>query len=210
MQLNLKLNYYNMKKGNKLTLILNYVKYHLIDDIRYLPNNISTGISNIIKYFKIVWNDRDYDYTYIFNILRFKLEKQAKYINDKNRFISSRRNAELMLLTSRLIELIKGDVYDTEYMDYYESKIEFVPYGDKKDLFSMEETMIYENFDEYFKKYPLQYKKAINGELNRFTREEDESKNKKIYAMEIAQENHNRCRRLLFKILESNIEKWWD
>ncbi len=209
MQLNLKLNYY-MEKENKLTLILNYVKYHLIDDIRYLPNNISTGISNIIKYFKIVWNDRDYDYTYIFNILRFKLEKQAKYINDKNRFISSRRNAELMLLTSRLIELIKVDAYDTEYMDYYESKIEFVPYGDKKDLFSMEETMIYENFDEYFKKYPLQYKKALNGELNRFTREEDESKNKKIYAMEIAQENHNRCRRLLFKILESNIEKWWD
>jgi hypothetical protein len=199
-----------MEKENKLTLILNYVKYHLIDDIRYLPNNISTGISNIIKYFKIVWNDRDYDYTYIFNILRFKLEKQAKYINDKNRFISSRRNAELMLLTSRLIELIKVDAYDTEYMDYYESKIEFVPYGDKKDLFSMEETMIYENFDEYFKKYPLQYKKALNGELNRFTREEDESKNKKIYAMEIAQENHNRCRRLLFKILESNIEKWWD
>ena len=209
MQLNLKLNYY-MEKENKLTLILNYVKYHLIDDIRYLPNNISTGISNIIKYFKIVWNDRDYDYTYIFNILRFKLEKQAKYINDKNRFISSRRNAELMLLTSRLIELIKEDAYDTEYMDYYESKIEFVPYGDKKDLFSMEETMIYENFDEYFKKYPLQYKKALNGELNRFTREEDESKNKKIYAMEIAQENHNRCRRLLFKILEDNIEKWWD
>ena len=95
-------------------------------------------------------------------------------------------------------------------MNYYESKIEFVPYGDKKDLFSMEETMIYENFDEYFKKYPLQYKKALNGELNRFTREEDESKNKKIHAMEIAQENHNRCRRLLFKILEDNIEKWWD
>ena len=189
---------------------MNYVKYHLIDDIRYLPNNISTGITNIIKYFKIIWNDRDYDHSYIFNILRFKLEKQAKYINDKNRFISSRRNAELMLLTSRLIELIKEDAYDTEYMDYYESKIEFVPYGDKKDLFSMEETMIYENFDEYFKKYPLQYKKALNGELNRFTREEDESKNKKIYAMEIAQENHNRCRRLLFKILEDNIEKWWD
>ena len=209
MQLNLKLNYY-MEKENKLTLILNYVKYHLIDDIRYLPNNISTGICNLIKYFKIIWKDRDYDHTYIFNILRFKLEKQAKYINDKNRFISSRRNAELMLLTSRLIELIKDDVYDTEYMDYYESKIEFVPYGDKKDLFSMEETMIYENFDEYFKKYPLQYKKALNGELNRFTREEDESKNKKIYAMEIAQENHNRCRRLLFKILEDNIEKWWD
>jgi hypothetical protein len=194
----------------KTRIILNYIKYHLIDDIRYLPNNISHGIKNIFKYFKIIWNDRDYDHSYIFDLLRFKLEKQSKYINDKGRFISSSRNAELMLLTSRLIELIKDDVYDTEYLDYYESKIEFVPIEGRDGLFGMEEIMINENFDDYFKKYPLQYKKALNGELNRFTREEGESKNKKIYAMEIAQENHNRCRRLLFKILENNIEKWWD
>jgi len=199
-----------MEKGSNLSKMFNYIKYHLIGDIKYLPKYISTGVCNLIKYFKVIWNDRDYDYTYIFNILSFKLEKQAKYINDKNRFISSRRSAELMLLTSRLIELIKDDVYSNEYMDYYESKIEFVSCEDKKDLFGIEETMISENFDEYFEKYPLQYKKALNGELNRFTREEDESKNKKIYAIEIAQENHNRCRRLLFKILESNIEKWWD
>jgi hypothetical protein len=31
-----------------------------------------------------------------------------------------------------------------------------------------------------------------------------------IIAMEIAHENQERCRKLLHKILEDNLEKWWD
>jgi hypothetical protein len=39
-----------------------------------------------------------------------------------------------------------------------------------------------------------------NGELNLFTREENEKENKKIYAMEIAHENQKRSHKLLFKL----------
>jgi hypothetical protein len=33
---------------------------------------------------------------------------------------------------------------------------------------------------------------------------------KRILAMNVAHLNHERARKLLFKIMESEIEKWWD
>ena len=71
------------------------------------------------------------------------------------------------------------------------------------------ETLISENFDDYFKKYPRQYKKVLLGEINRFGNEVDETDKQRI-AMEIAHENQDRCRKLIFKIMESEIERWWD
>jgi hypothetical protein len=33
---------------------------------------------------------------------------------------------------------------------------------------------------------------------------------KRILAMNVAHLNHERARKLLFKIMEENIERWWD
>jgi hypothetical protein len=38
----------------------------------------------------------------------------------------------------------------------------------------------------------------------------DESEMKRIIAMNIAHINQDRVRKLLFKIMEENIEGWWD
>ena len=73
----------------------------------------------------------------------------------------------------------------------------------------MEDTLISENFDDYFKKYPRQYKRVMSGEINRYGRPIEE-KDKKEIAMEIAHENQDRCRKLIFKIMESEISRWWD
>ncbi len=47
------------------------------------------------------------------------------------------------------------------------------------------------------------------GEVSRFSRPIEE-KDKQVIAMEIAHENQDRCRKLLFKIMERRIEGWWD
>ncbi len=49
----------------------------------------------------------------------------------------------------------------------------------------------------------------MSGEINRFMKEVDETDKQRI-AMEIAHENQERCRKLIFKIMESEIERWWD
>ena len=48
----------------------------------------------------------------------------------------------------------------------------------------------------------------LSGEVNRFKREGE--KDKKIIAMEIAHENQERAKKLLFRLMENNIERWWD
>jgi hypothetical protein len=105
-----------------------------------------------------------------------------------------------------------------EHTEYFESDMRFEEinkdheaYNDSKDgkLYEMVFDYKNERYDEYFEKYPRQYKRVLNGEINMFKRELRE-KDDKIIAMEIAHENQKRCRKLLHKILEGNLEKWWD
>ena len=58
-------------------------------------------------------------------------------------------------------------------------------------------------------KYPIQYKRVLSGEINRVDRGGEE-KDKQLIAMEIDHENQDRCRKLLFKIMERHIEGWLD
>jgi hypothetical protein len=66
-----------------------------------------------------------------------------------------------------------------------------------------------ERFDEYFAKYPRQYKRVASGEINRYNREFAE-KDKQLVAMEIAHENQQRCQKLIFSIMHDHIQRWWD
>ena len=178
-------------------------------DGQYMHKEFARGVKNLWRWFPTIWKDRDWDDHYIFELIRVKLEHQAKHIGGRDTFTTSKRNAEKMRLISKLIKLQQDDFYGLEYSDYHETKYEFVPTDETKKWFRMEDTLISERFDEYFAKYPRQYKKVIAGEINIYRRPNGED-DKKLIAMEIANENHLRCRRLIFKIMESEIEKWWD
>ena len=179
---------------------------------RYYHKDFINGIKNIWKWFPIIWKDRDWDHTYIFEVLKFKLNKQADYIGGRGTHTSAKRDSEIMRLVSKLITLQQDEFYHMEYMDYHNTDYDFIPSdyeidGDK--CFEMKSTLVSETFDDYFKKYPRQYKKVLSGEINR-TKRNPEEKDKHTIAMEIALENHERCNKLIFKILESEIQRWWD
>jgi hypothetical protein len=113
-----------------------------------------------------------------------------------------------MRLCVKLIEKVQDDFYQMEYMDYHKDRVWFTPCNDGtgNSLYNSEE--VWEKYDEYFKKYPLVYKRVLKGEgsIDRKGREED----KHIIAMNIAYLNHDKARKLLFRIMEENIEGWWD
>jgi hypothetical protein len=161
------------------------------------------GVQNLIKWFYIIWNDRDWDNHYIYEVLKFKLIKQAKYIGNHNIHTRAKRDAEIMNLCVKLIQRCQDEYYDSEFMDYHVSEFYCEDNG------SCKSRLISETFDDYFLKYPLQYKKVMNGQISMFKRP-IENLSKERIAREIAYENQQRCRRLLFKLLEINIEKWWD
>jgi len=115
-----------------------------------------------------------------------------------------------MKLCVRLIEKVQDESYQMEYMDYHKDRIWFTPCEDRPDSSLYNSETVTENFDDYFKKYPLIYKRVMNGE-GVFTLDgRDEGEIKKIIAMNIAHINQERVFNLLFKILKQDIRKWWD
>jgi hypothetical protein len=178
-------------------------------EAKYYHKDFIYGIKNLWKWLHTIWKDRDWDDHFIFELIRVKLQKQAKYISIKDRHVSAKRDVEKMILVSKLIKLQQDEFYGMEYMDYHDTKYDFVPTDETKKWFRMEDTLVSENFQDYFDKYPRQYKRVMSGEINRYRRSVEE-KDDKMIAMEIAHGNQERCKRLIFKIMESEIEKWWD
>ena len=170
---------------------------------QYIPHDIKQGIKNIIKWFPIIWNDRDWDHNYIYTILKSKLEFQSKCLSGYNRFESTSRNVQIINLCIKLIDRIQDEYYGLEYSDYHESTMDFIPCIDKrhKGNFEMKTELLSEHFDDFYKKYPRIYKEMIK----KYPKED-----KKGIAFYISKRNSERCKKLFFKILETNIEKWWD
>jgi hypothetical protein len=95
-------------------------------------------------------------------------------------------------------------------MDYHETKMWFESIKEQPGYSTWESEIIYENFDEYFKKYPLIYKRVLNGEGIFPINQKIGNERKQRIAMNIAHINQKRAHKLLFKMLETNIRKWWD
>lgn len=156
-------------------------------------------IKNLIRWFPIIWKDQDWDDHYIWEILKFKLKNQAEYIGYHDRHVNAKRDVEIMMLCVRLIEKIQEEFYGMEYLDYHESEIKFIDSESHPGSYKMLKTELSERYDEYFKKYPLIYRMIP-----------DMNASKSRIAFEIAKINEQRAYKLLFKILEQNIKRWWD
>lgn len=156
-------------------------------------------IYNLIRWAPIIWQDEDWDDFYIFEILKFKLKNQAKYIGGKNRHTTAKRDAEVMMLCVRLIDKVQDEYYGTEYLKYCESEFKFIDSITHPGNYEMDIEYISEHYTDYFKKYPLIYRIVP-----------DLKAPKQKIAFDIARINEERAHKLLFKILENNIRKWWD
>jgi len=154
-------------------------------------------IYNLYRWFPIIYKDQDWDHHYIFEILKFKLKNQAEYIGGKDRYIAAKRDAEIMMTCVRLIDKLQDNYYGREYQDYHVSELKFINSKTYPGSYEIEEERISENFDIYFKKYSRIYKQV-------------KSNDKHKTGFTIARINEERAHKLLFKILEQHIQRWWD
>lgn len=168
-----------------------------IKNIYFAIKRFFKRLHNLYRWFPIIWKDQDWDDHYIFEILKFKLKNQAEYIGYHDRHVSAKRDAEIMMLCVRLIEKVQSEYYGMEYFDYHESEMKFIDSQDYPGSYEVEIEQKSEHFDDYFKKYPRIYKQV-------------DGKDKHQIAFRIAKINEERAHKLLFKILEQNIRRWWD
>ena len=78
-------------------------------ELPYQHKYIKYGVKNLYKWFRVIWNDRDWDHHYIFQVLKFKLEKQANYLTKNGFHNNAQRDAELMMTCVRLIDKLQNE-----------------------------------------------------------------------------------------------------
>ena len=170
----------------------------------YLFRNFKYGVKNLIRWFPIIWRDRDWDQFFIWCLLEKKLRHQSSYIGRHDRHMGSSRDARNMLICANLIKKINDEYYTSEYMDFCNTSFYTTPCDSPKGSRQLEIKLNWEKFDDYFEKYPRIYNQVINDPNFK------KNDNKQSIAMEIGNINHRRAKKLLFKIMESEIDGWWD
>ena len=130
--------------------------------------NFFVSVKNLIRWFPIIWKDRDWDDHYIWEIMKNKLRWQAKYIGDRDFHTRAAMDAKRMRLCVNLIDKVQDEFYSSEYMDYHESKWDFLDIPDKPGYKELDMQTTSENFDDYFKKYPLVYKKVLTNNTKQY------------------------------------------
>ena len=222
--------------GVNFTYTSEEVKFNIDFEISirspYAVNDCMEGIKNLMKWFEVVLDDRDWDYRYITEVLRFKIENTCKYIEETQRHLEWQKDVKYMKLALSLINKIWGDetsietLYESEYSDYHVSEYNWIP-CDKEEIEEMENNNkkedididlkgskrmevieISENFDEYFAKNKLTHKKVK--EYLKTAKGWAEPESKMVQAINISRFKHKKAIKLLFKILSEHIESWWD
>jgi hypothetical protein len=178
-------------------------------NIRYPIRYFFTGVRNIIRWIPVIWRDRDWDGWYIFTILETKIKHQAKYIGDRDFHTEAKRDAERMMLCVKLIRKLKEQEFDGEYMDYHVSNYHWDDCDDMPGMKQLRIEEISNNYNEYFLKHPLEYKRVVNNPDKQIFKFESVNDVQRI-AMNISLNRHARARKILFTLLERNIERWWD
>ena len=159
------------------------------------------GIKNIFRWMPTLYKDKDWDEWYIYSILQKKIEFQRKEIIYANRHMQVDRDNRDMTIVLNLIERVKEEHYGSEYLDYSESKFRFELVERDRDLYSIEEDVISETYDDYLKKYPSSVRKVLK---------ERPDLNKKDLCFWVAKHNGEKAHDLLHRVLKERMKLWWD
>jgi hypothetical protein len=160
-----------------------------------------TGCKNILRWAPTLYHDRDWDHSYIFTILQKKIEHQREEITYANRHTGVDRDNRDMTIVLNLIERVKEEYYNTEYLDYEESEYNFTPVEGKPNLNSLDINVKAEQYDKFLKKYPSSVRSVLK---------EKGKISKRDLCFYVSKHNQEKAHNLLFKILKERMRWWWD
>lgn len=192
-------------------------------DLWFVPKRAIRDFFDFIKRMRIwvpvLWKDRNWDDSFIFEILKTKLITHREYLIGNYRHTSIPATNRDITICLNLIERFQQSYYETEHFDYYDSDIDFVEDEETKDsdgqpMFRMESTMTRDNLLEYIDKYPIDRRRTMNWmkskgiEASDDYRENEESRQR--LALFMSHNRHLKCKRIIFLVLSEKIEHWWD
>ena len=157
------------------------------------------GVLNLVRWFSVIWKDRDYDYCFMEAVLMKKLELMAE------EFSYEPEKAQRMQLVVKLLQRAYDGYYEMEHTKYYEQDYYINQFRQLVWL-----KPIVDNLGFYFDKYPRVYSKVIRHFTYHDREDLSDSEARIIIASRMAKLNHERCRELAYKIISTNSPMWWN
>tara|TARA_R110000772_G_scaffold45089_2_gene103443 strand:+ start:261 stop:755 length:495 start_codon:yes stop_codon:yes gene_type:complete len=153
-------------------------------------------IKNLFKWLPIIWEQYDFDYNYSLEVFKFQLKKQAEFLeSDKAYTQCAKINAGKIRTVLKLMDRVYDDYYGGEYQD----KLELI-YG--KGCFNTSFTTL--KWDKELSDLSYDIELKLKGkDLEAWHRDR-----KKYFKESI--EKQKKAHRILWKLVEHNIQGWWD
>ena len=155
--------------------------------MKYFIRNIRIGIRNLIRWFPVIWNDRQWDSYYFFSIMRRKLQIMEPFYRYDAMVLRREKEADRMKVCIMLLDRIIKEEYNEMAFKKFEET-----WGESEMLFNDNGSLniVYENVK---------------------TEEDEKNKNKDIKESHSNEEFLiNQDIEYLFKILNKRIRLWWD
>jgi hypothetical protein len=163
------------------------------------------GTKNIIRWIPTLYNDRDWDHTYITKILQKKLEFQRKYLVKNNRHVNIDNDNFWMTVALNLLERMHEDYYALEKYEYHEQNMEFIPIPNSTNS-ELRFVTKWENLKAYLAKYPATVRKV----KKLYPENYDGQQGLELLSFRVSHHNQEKCNNLLFEIFKRYHERWWD
>jgi hypothetical protein len=160
------------------------------------------NIKRLFEWFPIIWKDQDWDQAYIYDILIYKIRRNAKNIRDNDYIQNAKYYADRMELAALLLERVVNDYYIDLGYECYETK----SWIDENSNYQSK--VVYVDAQEFFEKYPRECFKATIQSVDKVKIDEALYFNAKV-SDQLGHNLHEKCKKLAFKIIEQDIDKWW-
>ena len=156
-------------------------------------DDVADYIARVIEYSPILWRDRDFDYRYILELLKYKLERTRKHITEHQIIQAADEVGAEIAHAEELLRRILKDDYCTEEQDAHDLK-----WGEIVDLSHPSE-----DHPGYYE-WDMRRENATTQELE----DQENTEQREIY------ERKELARELdmdeLFVYMRKHVERWWD
>jgi hypothetical protein len=181
---------------NKFEGVPRYFK-DLVSKTFYPLRCIKYGLENFYNWFKLIWFDRDWDYYFLQQIIKFKIKRMIKHITKYNSHTEWKRDVKSMQFVVDCLERIEKDDYRKKLLDRHEEIYGELTTKSTPHTFDKNGKPLLYSMD-------FGYKKSDTEVMKQMARDDWF----KIHNM--AKNDKQRDYRLFGKALGKYIQHWWD
>jgi hypothetical protein len=156
--------------------------------------NVPSNIKMICQWIPVLWNNWDWDYNFLFDILRYKMDRMSKHLAEHDVGVTAwQRAAQLKACVDIIDRIQDGSLsYTKEEQKAHEEK-----WGE-----TIHESVETED--------PGLFKLDMYSQKARDERLEEQERKEQLAIYELGRNRKQKDLDVLFRIMRKRVEYWWD